>query len=513
MGSARDTGVAAALFAGTIAYLWFWPRELNGFDESLYLYEAKRVYDGAVMYRDFFNIITPAWFYLIAGLYALFGVSIETARGAMAVTHALIGLFLFVICRQVGVRLLVAVLLAMTHLVLGYPMSAIATPHWCSTLLTLVLLFVLVRWPQTTVTRAVLCGALGAVLTLVQQQKGTLMVAAAGIILLVTALMERPRPTVATAAQRAIGYAVGVVGVTAPALLALIAAAGFDEVFGALVRYPLVNYRGMMANNISWGGYWPGIFPHPYIIKYLPAVIPAAALWLAWRWWSTHDGSRLRIVAVLLIYAGFAFWSILYSPELVHFAYVAPVWVVLAGYLVEQTLRMVPGTRMVSVVTLLLIAAGCWQLYDSLVQVRTRCKFRIQTAFGQIDTQNPEAGAVYQWFNDLFRNAGATHVFAFPTNAALYLITGTENATRYQILLPRYNDREQIAEVVADLERRQTEFVVRNFYFRPREMEPLNSYLEEQYTALPLPPPFKTTNITKVYRRKVDAGRLHPSVF
>lgn len=511
--SARDACAAGALFAGTIGYLWLWPRELNGFDESIYLYEAKRIHDGAVMYRDFFQVVTPAWFYFVAGLYALFGVGIETARGAMAVTHALIGVLIFLLCRRVGVRWILAVLLATTHLAFGFPACPIATPHWCSTLLTLVLLFVVLRWPATTVPRALAWGAIGGVLTLVQQQKGTIMVLGAGAILVVDAMWERPRPNAGQVVRRALGYGAGVIGVTAPVLLAFVALAGFDEIFRALVRYPLMNYRGMVGGNVPWGHYFPGFLPHGFIIKYLPLVMPIAALWLSWRWWTTRAMGFPRVATILLIYAIFALWSVLYLPDHLHFTYVAPVWFVLAGCVVEAMLHATPSRATVRIVASLLIVAVGGQLFTTLHQLRLRCRYRIPTAFGQIDTSNPQAGAVYQWFNELFRTAGATHVFAFPTNPGLYLVTGTENATRYQIVLPRYTDREQLEEVVADLERRQTEFVVRNYFLWPREMEPLNSYLEEQYARLPLPDPFKTTNIIQVYRRKPDVGRSRPSVF
>jgi hypothetical protein len=49
-----DLSICFILFAGTIAYLSRWAHDFYGFDEGLYLYEAKRVSEGAVMYRDFF---------------------------------------------------------------------------------------------------------------------------------------------------------------------------------------------------------------------------------------------------------------------------------------------------------------------------------------------------------------------------------------------------------------------------------------------------------------------------
>ena len=83
----RDTLVAGLFFAGTVLYWTALPHSLGPADESVHLYEAKRVLDGEVLYRDVFNFITPGWFYLMAALFWLFGTSIETARIAMAVIH------------------------------------------------------------------------------------------------------------------------------------------------------------------------------------------------------------------------------------------------------------------------------------------------------------------------------------------------------------------------------------------------------------------------------------------
>jgi len=67
--SRLDVVVALVLFAGTLAYLSTLPRILGPSDEGLYLYNAKRVLDGDVLYRDIYDIITPASHYLMALAY------------------------------------------------------------------------------------------------------------------------------------------------------------------------------------------------------------------------------------------------------------------------------------------------------------------------------------------------------------------------------------------------------------------------------------------------------------
>src|SRR5512139_2637912 len=123
----------------------------------------------------------------MAGLYALFGVSIETARTAMAAVHALIVLFIYLAARAAGVRAAMAMLAALTHLTLAYPACTIATPHWLSTLLMMLQMVLVVRAPVVTHRHVLLWGAIGAALTLGQQQKGAFLALGMSCVLLIGA--------------------------------------------------------------------------------------------------------------------------------------------------------------------------------------------------------------------------------------------------------------------------------------------------------------------------------------
>src|SRR5690606_6778565 len=92
------------LFGGALGYLLSLPPNLGAADESVYLYQARRVLEGAVPYRDVFDLTTPGWLYVMAALFGVFGVSIETARGAAAVLHGGTMVMLYATCRALGVR-------------------------------------------------------------------------------------------------------------------------------------------------------------------------------------------------------------------------------------------------------------------------------------------------------------------------------------------------------------------------------------------------------------------------
>ena len=64
---------ALAVAIAAFGYLISFPPTLNTSDESLFLCGAKRILNGQALYRDFFEFITPAGFYLFALIYAVAG--------------------------------------------------------------------------------------------------------------------------------------------------------------------------------------------------------------------------------------------------------------------------------------------------------------------------------------------------------------------------------------------------------------------------------------------------------
>jgi hypothetical protein len=172
LGRWSDRAACLVLFAGTIWYLGKWPHDLVAFDEGLFLYEARRLLDGDRFYRDFFEIITPGSFYVMAASFWAFGLSMTIARVTMAVVHGFIGAGIYAVCRSAGVRVWIAIPAALGHVAVCYWGTTYASPHWFSTLLTVWLLLVMVRWRSESVARAFVVGLLAGGVVSVQQQRG-----------------------------------------------------------------------------------------------------------------------------------------------------------------------------------------------------------------------------------------------------------------------------------------------------------------------------------------------------
>jgi len=514
--SVRDAAIFALFLGATVSYLRYWPHDFYFFDEGLFLYEAKRVLQGDVMYRDFFDIRTPAWFYLFAGLYALLGVSMETARFGMAIVHGLIGGLTYLACRFAGVRVSIAILAALTHLTLGYPTCTIATPHWLSTLVILIQLLIILRTPSATAKRALLWGALAGVLILVQHQMGVIMAVGVGAVLIFDHMASAKGAFSTSLLRQAAVYTAGLLLVAGPVMLAFVAIAGFDDVFRALVEYPLVNYR-RIHEGIAWGVYAPRLVPLGLIVKCLPLVLPPAFLVALRRWRMEADRQQMRPLVVTLILSMAALGSVVYHKDQLHFAYVAPLWFSLTAQLLEALLQYLEerlgGVRITIGVAALLLMIGCgWQLLQNLRSRQRIFRVPVQTAFGRIDFYDEHDVERFHWLSELLRDRQVNEIFAYPTDAGIYLLTGTRNPTRYQVVLPRYTGDDQIAEIIANLEARRVPIVITNPYWGFGLLRSLNSYVAQKYEVLKMP--VATTGATaKIHQRRPDLRKKDGTFF
>ena len=100
-GIRRDGVVGLLLLGVTVVYLAALPHNLGLVDESDFLYEAKRIVDGEVLYRDIFEWVTPLSLYVVAVVYRIFGTDMGAARIAMAVVHGVTVLAIYLACRAI----------------------------------------------------------------------------------------------------------------------------------------------------------------------------------------------------------------------------------------------------------------------------------------------------------------------------------------------------------------------------------------------------------------------------
>src|SRR5262245_13202057 len=481
---AADGLLVGGLLLGSVVYLLSLPRVLGHSDEALFLYEAKRVLEGQVFYRDVFDLITPGAHYVMAACFWLFGTDMATARGVDALVHALIVVAIYAGCRTLGVRRGLAAAAAIADPALFRPAFPVTVPHWFSTLLSLVLLLVLLRRPGS----GLLAGVAAGLVICVQQQRGVPMTIGAVAVLLEDAMMFTRSGAAPSPGRTLASFACGLSVVLGPLLGYAVARAGVDPVYRALVLQPL-SYR--RYHNVSLGrfgtvGWWGAFTPYasPPLLLSLTAVVPLTGLRALAERLGRSDRERLRRSVVLTTMGLAAIVSILYFPDYIHLAFIGPVLVILLADLVEAALAHLPAPRPARLVggtlaTLLLLALGV-QARRVMVGSWRDTPLTHRTLFGVLNFRNQGEIDLLETQRQLVHGS---EVLVYPGAAAFYLVTGAVNPTPYQMLLPGYSPPEHFAETIDILERRRVPFIA--VVLIATSNDPLRPYVAQHYAPVP----------------------------
>lgn len=510
----RTDGVACTLlFLFTCWYCASAPYNLYVYDEGYFLYEAKRIVDGEVFYRDFFNIVTPLAWYVMAAAYWLFGVSMATARTTMAVVHGVIAVGMVIACRTLGVRRSIAVVVGLSEAAVCYMAIERAAPHWFGTLFCVLILVALLRRPLTVARNALIAGVLVGALLLTQQQRGVAMMWVPMAVLVIDQrlLVAAPERSWRRLVECATLYAAGILVLVVPVMLAFVVLAGFENVWVALVHYPLFNYRNV--NRAAWGEYNP--IQDPYIgpiVKYLSIVVPTAAmLRCIWQWRTGQDPYTRRRLAVVLLLSLGALLGITYVPGYGYLVLVGPIWFILIAEMLDRALRMLARrwrrTWLVSMAVVggfaLLLSVRLW---DRRRELTAQWPYLHDTPFGRMNFASEADIATMEAVRNIVGATQARAVFIYPTAPGLYLLTGTKNITRFQVMVPGYSSPEHVQEVIDTLETRRQPFVIRNWIWMNNAIDPILRYLMQNYEKVPLPYPPKQMRTVTLFQRKPESS-------
>lgn len=491
-GAWPDVLLALALLLGGIAYVGALPRVLGAADEGLYLYEAQQLLAGQVFYRDIFDLITPGAHYLMAGLFWIFGTDMATARMADAVIHGLIVVVTYTSCRVLGVRRGLAVPAALLHLAVFQPAWAVASPHWLATLLGLLLVPVLVLRREG---GGLLAGVLTGLVVAVQQQKGTMMAVGVAAVTVAGYLVDRYRGTRAAGwgapARQLAAFLGGMLLIVVPLVAGLVAMAGVESVYRALVLHPLVNYRRHAAG-APWGYLgpfgWYARYTLPTLLPYQPVLTGLVALRALGELVGRADPERLRRSVLLVLMSLASIASISYFPDYIHLAFIGPVFAILLADLAEGGLAAFARWPLVArgtgrVVTALLLAVVGFQLRRVMTGSWRDYPFAYRSPFGVVRFHDRAEVERVERVRAVLGAAGVGEMFVYPGGTALYLLTGTTNPTPYQFMIPGYSRPDQMEDAVAILEKRRVQFVADVFPLIPGQR--VDDYVLHHYEAVP----------------------------
>lgn len=483
----RDGVAGAALCAATLLYLSGWPYNLGSSDEGIYLYQAKRLLDGDVFFRDIFDIIPPAAHYLMAAAFWLFGTTMSTARAVNALMHAAMMVGLYSSARLAGTGVALALVPPLAHLALCQSAWPFASPHWLASTLTTATLVVALRgrWrdhPRSAIGLGAIIGAL----IMVQQQKGALIAAGMNGVAL---LLVGSRGLLPLRAQLVYLNA-GIAAVVVPAFALLAAQSGVGPIFYALVQHTFGNYRHHHLT--GWGsvplmteGFAAYTFPH--LLKYSPFILLLEALSALRTWWIERDIEAIRPSITLIGLGLAAVASIAYFPDFIHIGFIAGIFCVVAVGILDRALQVLSGGARWNrhaqlVVAFAALAALAVQLERNLVRSQREFPITAETAFGRIAFPDSNQPTFVTTAERLLQGIPSREMFTYPFYASLYLMTSAKNPTPYQFLYPHYSGPAQVEEVIGILDARRVPLVFAFHAFVPKD-DAFMTYIRAHYVA------------------------------
>lgn len=462
------------LVTGAFAYLMAFPPILNHADESFVLYESKRFWQGDAPYRDFFDFITPGTFYFYAAAYALVGPNITAARGATALLNAASCGLTYILARHLASPAVSAVAAA-AFITVMVPAWNHAGHHWLATFLSLATAVVTLsrRWQDSGRGRPALAGALGAALLCSHQGRGTWVVLWLVITLPVLA-WTRPGPDRGwRRAMRESAWAfLAALAVGIPMMGWAVWRSSLREVVDATYTFVVQGYTQRNVGMVKWGQAletlvgMPDPRSWPWFLRAIPALLAIEGMSLFGP--ILADGVRPHIVrASLFLLAVCSAYSILYFPDFIHIATIAPFPLVVVAGLVQRA-----GTALAAFGDSRLTAA--WRLGGALVAVavvatgvrelreaRTSAPMRVPTAFGTIALDEGAANILRDVRAAINPDGKQTpKLFAYPSDAWLYLTLPADNPTPFSLMMAKYNTPAQFDQAIAELRRNPDSFAL-----------------------------------------------------
>jgi len=458
-----ERATAVLVFVGCLAYLYLF-RHFSSLepDEGIVLQGATRILSGQVLYRDFFSFYTPGSFYLVAGLFRIFGNTFVAARTSLAVVGALCSGVTYLVARRVcprGISVFVAILATIA----GSAFRFLVLHNCYSTLLACLAVYAAVRFVESNNSGwAFAIGSFTALTFLFEQSKGGGL--AVGLLLgLVLLRVSKPDR------EPHSGISAIAAGLTWPFLVTFVYFANKHVVGGMITSWlwPLRHYTA--ANHVAYG--WQNwsdgtrnvilrsgpvalrvvkiIAVSPgFVVPILPLIALGALIyWTAQLRKQSGNQQARYYVIVCSAMAGLLLSVVIVRPDILHFMYLAPLWYVVLAWILGAQIRsgLLAHLRPVLVAY---AATAFGMLGFAVLLATTGAHSHIETRRGGITTGEPDTVIGYVQA----RTNPGDKLLVYPYLPLYNYLTGTRSPSRYDFFQPGMNTPEQAQEIITSLQ-------------------------------------------------------------
>lgn len=434
-------------------------------DEGIILAGAERVLRGEVPYRDFFAFYTPGSFYLVAGLFRIFGDSFAVARFSIIVSGALFPVITYVLARR-GCSRPTSVFVASLALFTGVAYRFLVLHNWYSTLLAGLALYSALRLIEThRPVWALATGSLCSLTALFEQSKGAGV--CFGLVLgFLTQRFVQRKQLFRNAELR--GFVIGFAG---PVLLVV----GFFAAQHSLAMmfedwlWPLRHYG--LANHVpygyqNWSDHSRQLIFHTgptwaIIVKALTIspgfLVPAMPLLAAgfYVYWSVLALRRTASAETAAYYVtvssaliGLLFSVLVSRADIIHFMYLLPFWLIPLAWILDSkgiNSQLLTSGRS-CLIFFFAVSFGLMAL--ALLSTATGARDKLISRRGLVSTAKIDT--VLPYMNS--HSAPGDAVLVYPYLPLYYYLSGTRSVGRLDYLQPGMNTKEQAQEMLASLQ-------------------------------------------------------------
>ena len=484
--------IAAGVFVFLLVFKLPFTPFLNEVDHHMFLYEGMRLYDGDVMYRDFFQFTFPgsqAWYWLMFRIFGLkywilsatiVAIAVGSAWACLKVSREALGGNLFVMP-------------TLLYIFFGFRWDGLDGTHrMFSPVFLMLAIWVLLR--RNDLKAYLIAGSLCAVASFFTQQRGLYVAVASAVFLVIDGLKTSKKVSeIATS----IGAVFASFAVVLAALCSyFVIAAGLGNFFAATLEYPAKYYHYAVYNN--FGILALDLQSTLQIVDLSTAFSAAASLFYLF-------GLPLSLIAFWVLFFvkrkqhEWQFWRGILLVALVAsvltFTITAPntsrlFQIAMPGLIVFVWMIHYAKERFPSAAKALTTATACFVLLSTIqaVRVQTFPHQLLETPSGTLAyNPSPIIDNRYKWLME--RTKPGDMVFE-AYQPYVYFPLLLRNPTKYsQIWDSDYTRPEHIAETIADLAAKRPRYILwNNDYNKPSDARqpgdhtaPLAEYLQQNY--------------------------------
>lgn len=462
-------------------------------DEGTMLAGAARIVHGQVFARDFFEVMGPGSFYLLAAFFKLFGVTFFASRVPLFLSSLGTALAMYFLSCRVCARYQILPLLILAATSFGGFWPCISH-HIDSNFFALLSVICLVLWNgKRQIGFLIAAGALAGVTTCILQQKGILLFFVS-FIWLWFLLRKTSRPWASLSA-----FAASFLGVGGLVLGYFWSQGALGSLVYANYTFPSHQYgavnKVVYAQSIfttywePWvraaGPRWTlaiaAVLIVPFLlIAALPPLMLALSVKFKWR--------SITPEIALLWLCGCALWfSEFHRKDIFHLVVGSPLLIVLFVHILAESRWKLADLTL----QLLLVISVCRTGFNCIVV--SALGHSSSTRVGKAVVIGPDG--VLGFLND--HTALNEEILVYPYYPMYYFLSATTNPTPYSFLEYGYNPPSQYHEVMDILDRQQVRYVVWDTTYKSRTAEVfpgmwpkdpkdliLEPYLESHYAKI-----------------------------